>query len=223
MKVATLFHDRSVELCLSAVFEANGLEVSHHPDILSLLSCVRREGVDAALVEDDPRQLQAWMAALLEHGASPCPTVIVGQADPEGIARALRCGAADYAAISEGPHGIAARLCAQVRLRHERRGPLRVGSFTLDARSQTLSLGEQTVVLTRREFGMLRLLARHVGRVVNLRMLADEVWGRPVEFAKRSIEQHAYRLRRKLDDGFHVQDGRLHIRAVYGVGYRLET
>jgi len=224
MRVATLFSDSAVESCTVAALHAHGVHVTRQADILTLLTSVRRGGVDAAVIEDNERQLPQWMSALQCHGAALCPTIIVGPGDAGGIARALQFGAADYAAISEGLASIAARLQAHVQLSRERAnsGLLRVGNYTLQADLQIVSHGEHHVRLTRREFSMAWLLFRHCGRAVNLRMLSSEVWGREVELSKRSIEQHAYRLRRKLTEGLHRPPGEPRIHAVYGVGYRLD-
>jgi DNA-binding response OmpR family regulator len=65
-------------------------------------------------------------------------------------------------------------------------------------------------------------LFENLGRVVSMRTLSTEIWGRPSDIGKRTIEQHVYKLRRKL--GQTTGPGRDNvpkIQTVYGVGYRL--
>jgi DNA-binding response OmpR family regulator len=222
MKVATLFSDGAAERCAVAMLAGGGMEVLPQRDLSGLLASVRRGVVDAAVLQDDEQRLAHWMSALAAQAAPPCPAIIVGPGDPEGIQRALRCGAADYVTVTEDRSRMLARLFARARRRAEPAPVLRAGEYVLTAADQRVAHGAHQVALTRFEFGMAWLLFRDLGRVVSTRTLCSEVWGKPEELSKRTIEQHAYRLRRKLGAGLHRPPGELRIRAVYGVGYRLE-
>jgi DNA-binding response OmpR family regulator len=225
MKIATLFRSRAVETCAVLALSAQGLQVARHSDICALVASLRAGCIDASVLEDDERYLGEWLSALKDHGMARFPAVIVGQGDAGGIVRALRHGAADYAALLEGPASIVARLQAQVALRSgdPPRAALQVDGYALDAQQRRFSNGRQEVELTEREFELAWILFESHGRVVSLDSLSMRIWGRPIDISKHSIEQHVYRLRRKLDAV--IGEGiaaRVRIEAVYGVGYRLE-
>jgi DNA-binding winged helix-turn-helix (wHTH) protein len=93
------------------------------------------------------------------------------------------------------------------------------GGVELDRRDGSARVRGLTVDLTQREFLLGWALFENLGRVVTVRQLAEAVWCSPVEVAKRSIEQHIYRLRGKL---LITKTGALHLTTVYGRGYRLD-
>jgi two-component system response regulator VicR len=73
------------------------------------------------------------------------------------------------------------------------------------------------VDLTGKEFDVLRLLARHRGRIVTRDQLLDEVWGYEHYPTTRTVDNHILRLRQKLEAD--PSDPR-HILSVYGEGYK---
>jgi DNA-binding winged helix-turn-helix (wHTH) protein len=75
------------------------------------------------------------------------------------------------------------------------------------------------LTLTPREFALAKILFAGVGRVVPLSSLSARVWGVSVELSKRTLEQHVYKLRRKLKECFRED---VRIQAAYGIGYRLD-
>jgi DNA-binding response OmpR family regulator len=70
------------------------------------------------------------------------------------------------------------------------------------------------VELTRREFDLLVALLRDPERVHTREALLETVWGSP-DFQAKTVDVHVAALRRKLGDA-------LKVRALRGVGYRLE-
>ena len=69
--------------------------------------------------------------------------------------------------------------------------------------------------MTRTEFGLLRLLARHPGRVFSRNYLLDVVWGENYIAGDRSVDNAILRLRRKLGALGEA------VETVWGSGYRL--
>jgi two-component system response regulator VicR len=76
----------------------------------------------------------------------------------------------------------------------------------------------KTIEMSRKEFGILRLLAARAGEVVRRDELLDEVWGYDQYPTTRTVDNHIALLRGKLE-GDPANPRRLI--TVYGVGYRL--
>jgi DNA-binding response OmpR family regulator len=95
---------------------------------------------------------------------------------------------------------------------------LRVGSLIVDGDARTARVGEQSVSLTRLEFGLLKCLAAAPQHTFTKAELAREVWGSEVMArSSRTVDSHVMRVRRKLVDA-----GATHqVEAIRGVGYRL--
>jgi len=78
--------------------------------------------------------------------------------------------------------------------------------------------GGKAVEMSRKEFGILRLLAARAGEVVRRDELLDEVWGYDQYPTTRTVDNHIALLRGKLEED-PVRPRR--ILTIYGVGYRL--
>ena len=72
--------------------------------------------------------------------------------------------------------------------------------------------------LSRKEFGVLRLLAARTGQVVTRNELLDKVWGQDYFPTERTVDNHIASLRAKLEDD---PAKPRHLITVHGVGYKL--
>jgi len=70
------------------------------------------------------------------------------------------------------------------------------------------------VVLTLKEYELLKYLATHRGRVFTREALLDEIWGYDYYGGTRTVDVHIGRLRTKIETGDY-----LYIKTIRGVGY----
>jgi DNA-binding response OmpR family regulator len=115
-----------------------------------------------------------------------------------------------------------AELRARIRalLRRGRRRPgcgrMRIGPLEVDPLSRQVRLHGERLLLSKKEFALLRALAAEPTRVFTREELLRGVWGYRSLGTTRTLDSHASRLRQKLSvagDRFVVN--------VWGVGYRL--
>ncbi len=231
MKVATLCPTRSFEHFATQALRDAGCEVLSFSHLSPLLVALRDGGADAVLLEDHDSQVEAWLSGLRLHAGRVLPIVVLGLGDSIGISRALQRGADDYAVLADGAGPLVHRLRARVQARSDglRASSLKAGPYSLHASTQSLSTGAREVSLTAREFALAWTLFENLGRVVSTQTLSTEIWGRSGDVGKRTLEQHVYKLRLKLDpEGRRARYSRHdtppapRIQTVYGVGYRLE-
>ncbi|MBI4472112.1 MAG: response regulator transcription factor [Acidobacteria bacterium] len=78
--------------------------------------------------------------------------------------------------------------------------------------------GGRSVEMTRKEFGLLRVLAAKAGQVVTREALLNEVWGYDNYPTTRTVDNHIALLRTKLENN--PADPR-HLLTFRGVGYKL--
>jgi DNA-binding response OmpR family regulator len=111
-----------------------------------------------------------------------------------------------------------ARMQALLRRADGRRarGLLRVGELTLDPATRAVRLDGRKVELAVKEFALLRALAEQPTRVYTKQELLRDVWGYLSVGNTRTLDAHAYRLRRKLRPST-----RPWVVNVRGVGYKL--
>lgn len=147
--------------------------------------------------------------------AHPGQRVIVLSAigDVRSKVRCLELGAVDYVAKPFDLEELAARVHVHLRERRVERGAVRrAGRVRLDLESRTADAGCGAVVLTAREFDLLRLLVDRAGAVCTRAELLDGVWG-----GQRAdgnvVEACMRRLRTKLGPDV--------VETVRNAGYRL--
>ena len=112
----------------------------------------------------------------------------------------LKAGADDYLAKPFGFSELLARIHALLRRSELTRAlVLKVGDLTLDPASHRVSRGGVAINLTRREYGILEVLMRHPGEIVERAQLAERVWETEPDRFSTIIDAHVSNLRRKIE------------------------
>ncbi len=94
---------------------------------------------------------------------------------------------------------------------------IHVDGLTIDREKRLVTLQNQPVSLTAKEFDLLLLFACHPGRVYDRAQLLDLVWGVGYEGYEHTVNSHINRLRAKIEpDPAHPA----HLLTVWGVGYK---
>jgi two-component system KDP operon response regulator KdpE len=179
------------------------------PDVVLLdLGLPDIEGVEVL------RRIREW---------SRVPVVVLSVRDREDdkIA-ALDAGADDYVTKPFGIGELLARL--RVVLRHAQphgmEAVFRSGDLEVDLSARSVRIKGHEVKLTPIEYGLLRLLVTHAGKILTHRQLLTEVWGPQASSQTHYLRVHIAHLREKLESG--PGDQAL-IKTEPGVGYRLSA
>ncbi len=144
------------------------------------------------------------------------PVLMLSAKDGEhDQADGLDYGADDYLTKPFSYVVLLARLRALLRRTPAARpSVLSAGDVRLDPASREVTVGDEPVSLTPREYGLLEYLLRRPGRVVTKVEILDHVWDQAADVNPNAVEVYVGYLRRKL--------GRRLVDTVRGVGYRLE-
>ncbi len=89
----------------------------------------------------------------------------------------------------------------------------------VDFKRFTATKAGEALKLSRKEFGVLRLLAARTGQVVTRNELLDKVWGHDYFPTERTVDNHIASLRAKLEED-PAQPS--HLITIHGVGYKLD-
>ena len=89
---------------------------------------------------------------------------------------------------------------------------LNVGGLVINRDEYKVQKGEQEIILPRKEFELLYLLASKPGKVFKREDILNKVWGNEVVVGGRTIDVHIRKLREKIGDAS--------FKTVKGVGYK---
>ncbi len=91
------------------------------------------------------------------------------------------------------------------------------GSLIICSDRHKVTVNNQVIDLTAREFDLLLFFARHPGRVFSRAELLDRVWGYGHDGFEHTVNSHINRLRIKIEED---PKQPVYIQTVWGVGYK---
>ena len=132
--------------------------------------------------------------------------------------QSLDLGADDYLVKPFGVMEMISRIKAVLRRCKSRASSnlLRLDELVLDLEQHTVSIAEERVVLTYKEYELLKLFLSHPGVAFTREQLLQKVWNTDYIQETRTVDMHIRTLRQKLGNYGHI------IETVRNVGYRLE-
>jgi two-component system alkaline phosphatase synthesis response regulator PhoP len=129
--------------------------------------------------------------------------------------KGLDTGADDYVTKPISPRVLVSRVHALFRRTTvEKTDIITAGNITINATNYNVEVDGQPVVLAKKEFELLYLLAAKPGRVFLRNEILEQVWGNEVIVGDRTIDVHIRKIRQKL--------GVNCISTLKGVGYKFD-
>jgi two-component system, OmpR family, alkaline phosphatase synthesis response regulator PhoP len=130
--------------------------------------------------------------------------------------KGLETGADDYLTKPVSPKVLVSKVNALFRrVNKEDNGILQIGDLKIDREKYIINYQGNNIILARKEFELLALLAGKPGKVFLRNEILSQVWGTEVIVGDRTIDVHIRKIRQKLDLDC--------ITTVKGVGYKFEV
>ncbi|MDX2266294.1 MAG: response regulator transcription factor [Hyphomicrobiales bacterium] len=153
---------------------------------------------------------------------SETPILVLSvRASEEDKIQALDNGANDYVVKPFGVGELLARVRAALRLKEFAKteaSEITVGDLAIDLAQRKVRRADAEIRLTRKEFDILRVLARNAGRIVTHQQMLRTIWGPAQEQETHYLRVYVGHLRQKLGDD---PANPRYIENEPGVGYRL--
>jgi DNA-binding response OmpR family regulator len=218
MRILVVEDDDHVAAALESALRQRGYEVVRAASGAEALAlCRQGPPLDLVLLDLGLPDSTGLQLSVTLRAGSGAPVIVV-TADGEIRSRvdALRLGADDYIVKPFNGGELLARVEAVLRRCRHVAEPetAEVGDVQLDLRARNVTVAGRPVALTRMEFGLLAMLVRNRGAVVERQRILVQVWGTDWLGTSRTLEVHVATVRRKLGRPWIIETAR-------GVGYRL--
>lgn len=179
---------------------------------------------DAVILDLGLPDLDGADVLAMMRSVSSVPVLVATARDDEReVIRLLNAGADDYIIKPFSAAQVQARIRAVLRRggvpgEESASRTIRLGSLTIDPLGREVTLDDEVLTLTRKEFDLLHYLASRPGEVVSKRDLLADVWHLPWGGGDRTVDVHVSWLRRKLGETA-AKPNFLH--SVRGVGIKI--
>jgi DNA-binding response OmpR family regulator len=227
MRIAVADDELDVREYLKAIIEEEGHLAVAFSDGNALAQALTRDTFDLVILDwsmpgKDGISLLKWMEKSLDD--KPPVIMMTNRTAKADITEALNSGAADYITKPEDRGVIAARINAMLRRGSSGSGAFATeatyGKYHLNRIEQTVTINDETVIMTAKEFELADLFFRNSDRTLSRNYIMETIWRTTATLATRTLDMHISRVRSKLnlkpENGFRIF-------TVFGYGYRLES
>ena len=215
--------DKDIVSALDIYLTSEGYATVKAYDGLECLRLAESEPVDLILLDVMLPKLDGFtvLRRLRAEGSTTPVLMLTARSELTDRVNGLDSGADYYLTKPFEPKELLACIRALTRRQPELRqtDALKYGDLRLEKTSFTLSCGERSVRLSRKEFDMMEMLMLNQKLVITKEKLLLKVWGYESDAEDNNVEVYISFLRKKLDH-LHSQ---VKIRTIRMVGYCLST
>ncbi|MDO8531149.1 MAG: response regulator transcription factor [Dehalococcoidia bacterium] len=186
-------------------------------DLSQVIETLSQEEPDLVLLDlglADERRARAFIGEVKE--ASGVPVIALVPAE-QANSYDITIGADDFVLAPFKTPEVLARIRKNLWQTGTTGGQdtIRAGDLVIDLARYEVAVNTRRIILTFKEYQLLKFLSTHPGKVFTRDVLLNKVWGYDYYGGTRTVDVHVRRLRSKIEDRGHV-----FIETVRNVGYR---
>ena len=185
-----------------------------------------KQSYDLLILDLMMPETDGWTVCETVRASSAVPILMLtARAGLEDRVEGLQLGADDYLAKPFEAQELVARVHALLRrsydfpLAPEPSQEIQRGRLRMNPDKRSVSISEEEVVLTPKEFDLLHTLVVKPGRVFSRELLLQQIWGMDYMGDVRTVDTHMKNPRWKLTPFYQATNP---IHTVWGVGYKFE-
>lgn len=193
---------------------------------LDALPVFDREGVDLVLLDVMLPGMSGMEVCRKLREVSSVPIIMLTAKDSElDKVLGLELGADDYVTKPYSARELIARIRAVLRRRSAEtdsatESVLQGGPVRMDIDRHVVTVNGEEISMPLKEFELLEILLRNVGRVMTRGQLIERVWGADYVGDTKTLDVHIKRLRSKIEPDSSAPQ---YVVTVRGLGYKFEA
>ena len=212
--------DNDIRQIEAYALKCGGFEIEEFEDAKALYERLEKKTpdlflLDVMLPDEDGLEIVKKLRAMPQTKHLPVMMVTAKTTELDKV-RGLDIGADDYMTKPVDEEEMILRIRALLRraqIVNERR--ITIADVCLDYDSLTVSRGDESQTLPRKEFYLLYKLLSYPGKIFTRIQLMDEIWGMESQSDDNTINVHINRLRKRFEDYPEFT-----IETIRGLGYK---
>ncbi|HZW83437.1 MAG TPA: response regulator transcription factor [Candidatus Deferrimicrobium sp.] len=218
-KVLIVDDESQIRAVVRLYLEKEGFWVEEAANGQDALHLLAEQTFDLLILDLMMPQVDGWQVCRQVRQKSNLPIIML-TARGEEFDRVLgfELGTDDYLVKPFSTRELVARVKALLKrtnTKKENEDVIAFPGLNIDRDSRVVTLGNDEIALTPKEFELLYFLAKHPGRVFSREQLMETVWGYDFYGDLRTVDTHIKKIREKIKE-------RNYISTVWGVGYKFE-
>lgn len=214
--------ERRMREVITDYFQREGYVIHEAADGKEALEKFQEHPIHLVILDIMIPEIDGWAVCKRIRSTSGVPIIMLtARSDEEDKLMGYELGADDYVTKPFSPKVLVAKARSLLKRASGSMGTeshvITLAGITIDKLTRSVTLGEESLELTPKEFQLLVYLMENKERVLTRESILNNVWGYDYFGDYRTIDTHIKKLRNKL------KEKAKHIHTVNRVGYRFEV
>jgi len=209
---------------LNSVLTQTGFTCLAVSNTTTAVETVKKEAVDIVLMDADGLTPAGWLnfkseqLPIIKSAAKLPVIVLMPRGFLDGVDSSFDID--DFVARPYDTSELVIRIKRIINRadKNANQDSIRYGVLVVDLTRCEVTINGRLIVLTFKEYELLKFLLRHKGKVFTREALLNEVWGYDYYGGDRTVDVHIRRLRSKIEDADHT-----FIETVRNIGYKFSS
>ena len=226
MNILVCDDDKEIVNAIEIYLRNEGYEVFKAYDGMEALQIVEKEDIHLILMDIMMPKLDGMRTTMKIREEKNIPIIMLSaKSEDYDKITGLNVGADDYITKPFNPLELIARVKSQLRRYvdlgslEKKTGVFKTGGLVVDDEQKTVELDGKPVAVTPIEYGILKLLTEHAGRVFSMDQIYEAVWNEPAYNPDNTVAVHIRRIREKIEIN---PKNPKYLKVVWGIGYKIE-
>lgn len=215
--------DKSIRELLTVMLNSQNINVICAKDAIEALEIIKCNKIDLILLDIMMPKMDGMMACMKIRKSLSVPIIMLSsKIDDESQILGLTIGADDYISKPFNRMLLIAKIKSHLRRFNEfnsnsktESNIIKIQDIIINLDKHQVSIDNNSILLTPREFDILVLLAQNKNNVLSIKQIYENIWNEPYVDLDRTVSVHIRKLRQKLKNDY--------IKTVWGVGYKIES
>lgn len=217
-KILVVDDESRIRALVRMLLENRGYEVHEAGDGPEALRAIPVLSPDMVILDIMMPAMDGFACCKKIRALTPCPILMLtAKGEDYDQVEGLQCGADDYVIKPFTPMVLAARVEVLFRRMGSPEKRDAFGELRIDAGARSVYVGGEPVVLSRKEFDLLKFLTDNYNISLSRDQILETVWGYDYLGSDNTVDTHINRIRTKLGAGG------AYIRTLRGYGYKFEV